>query len=430
RFESAALYSPYPPGVREVLGQARACTSCRSCGYLALDAAARGLDACPVCRGVELGTLDFVRPEGFAPDVNKEREIDRGGAITYAGMSTPAKIEVQAVSAWDEARYEGRLRLVSRAENLVVVNKGVGDRGFLICPSCGSAEPVFGAGFTAPRLVGKGGRAKVHTHPIEEGAPCAGTPAGPFYLGHQFPTDVLLLRLSLAPPMRCALDGSRAGRAGRMALTTLVEALCLSASRTLQIDEGELAGNWNPVPGDVVREADLYLYDVLPGGAGYTHQVRRSLDAVLEEARRLLGGCDCEASCHRCLRHYDNQLVHGALDRKLGLSLLEYVIDGGLPVVTGEEALAAIRPLTELLALRGFRFEVGATTAEPVPLRVEIAGHPTWVDVHHPLVDADAAGEAILEAAQATLTRVVAVDTLTLLHDLPEAWFLLTEREG
>jgi hypothetical protein len=150
RFESAALYSPYPPGVGEVIDRAKAYTACKSCGYMTLEPAARMLPACAVCGGAELSKLDFIRPEGFAPDVNKEREIDRGGAITYAGMSTPAKIEVQSARTWDEARFDGRLRLLSRPENLVVVNKGVGDRGFHVCQACGLAEPGTPSPATSP----------------------------------------------------------------------------------------------------------------------------------------------------------------------------------------------------------------------------------------------------------------------------------------
>ncbi len=421
RFESAALYSPYPPNIREVLGRAQAYTSCKTCGYMTLKGRPRPGAACPVCGGADLATLDFIRPEGFAPDINKDRLPDRGGAIRYAGMSTPAKIEVQSVAAWDEERFEGRLRLLSRQQMLVVVNKGVGDRGFHVCPSCGSAEPVLGPGFTTPRLVGKDNHAKVHAHPTEEGGQCTGSVQGPFYLGHRFLTDVLLLRLRLEAPMRCSVDPRRSGSAGRMALTTLVEALCLAASRTLQIDEGELAGNWNPVPGDVMREADLYLYDLLPGGAGHTHQVQKNLDLIFAEARKLLGGCDCASSCQRCLRHYGNQQVHGSLDRNLGLALLDYVLAGKVPTVTVGAAIEAVQPLSELLTLKGVAFETGVTDEAPVPMRVTVDGGVKWVEVHHPLVDPEAFDSPVLDAAQVTLAPVVPLDTHMLLFDLPQS---------
>lgn len=421
RFESAALYSPYQPDIGITLGRARSYTACRSCGFMTLDRAARGLPACPVCGEAGLAARDFVRPEGFAPDVNEERQVDRGGAISYAGMSTPAKLEVQTVPAWDESRYEGRLQLLSRSETLVVVNKGIGDRGFIICPRCGSAEPVFGPGFTQPHLVSRDGRPVVHNHPLEEGGKCAAAATGPFYLGHQFVTDVLLLRASLAAPVRCGLAGQSEGRAGRMALTSLVEAVCLAASRTLQIDEGELAGNWNPVPREVGQAADLYLYDLLPGGAGYTHQVKRHLGAILEEARALLAGCDCASSCHRCLRHYNNQPVHTTLDRLLGLSLLDHLLEGTVPSVTEAEVNRSLEGLLEMLRLQGIRFDVGPTGESPVPLRVERGDNVVWVDVHHPLVDPVQARADVLEAAAGVMAPLVELDTHTLLYDLPEA---------
>ncbi len=430
RFESAALYSPFPPGVNEVLAKAQSYAACKSCGYMTLERAQKASAACPVCKESQLATLDFVRPEGFAPDVNEERQIDRGGSITYAGTSTPAKIEVHSVRDWDEERYDRRLKLLSRSETLVVVNKGIGDRGFRICPICGSAEPEFGPKFTTPRLVSKDGKPKVHAHPTEEGGQCTGVAAAAVYLGHQFPTDVLLLRLVLAAPMKCAVDTKQSGRAGAMALTSLVEGLCLAASRTLQIDEGELAGNWNPVPGDVTQEADLYLYDLLPGGAGYTHQVRKWLGHILEGARELLTGCDCTTSCHRCLRHYGNQTLHGSLDRHLGLALLDYLLEGTVPSVTSTEAMTAIRPICDLLALRGIPFETGQTANSPVPLRVRISGEWVWVDVHHPLVDPDIVGASVLDAAQLYMAPVVALDTYTLVNDLPRAFNKLGAEKG
>ena len=85
-------------------------------------------------------------------------------------------------------------------------------------------------------------------------------------------------------------------RASRMALSSLVEALGLAASRTLQIDEGELSGWWTPVMGGRPDEAQLYLYDLLPGGAGYARAVGNALPEVLDAAEVLLGGCDCSSS--------------------------------------------------------------------------------------------------------------------------------------
>ena len=69
-------------------------------------------------------------------------------------------------------------------------------------------------------------------------------------------------------------------------MTSLVEAISLASSRSLQIDEGELAGNWSPVLGGGEDEVFMFLYDLLPGGAGYTRLVK---DNLREGARRHRG---------------------------------------------------------------------------------------------------------------------------------------------
>jgi hypothetical protein len=315
----------------------------------------------------------------------------------------------------------------------VVVNKGVDDRGFLLCASCGAAEPLTEIAQRG-RLRDKSGKPLVHDSPTERGVKCTGAAGGPYYLGHQFRTDVLLLRLRVRPPVVCDVTDSPAegdsqaqdrglvlsGRPARAALTSLVEALCLAASRILQIDEGELAGNWNPVLEESDTAADLYLYDLLPGGAGYVHQVRRNLSAVLEEARILLETCDCPSSCHRCLRHYNNQRQHAQLDRHLAFALLRHLQDGSVPSLAWPEQLRAIGPLYELLKLRGKRCARGEGP-HGASLKVQEGGVETWVLVHHPLVTAEhGCRDAIAEAAL-TLTPVVAIDAHTLEHDLPTA---------
>jgi hypothetical protein len=303
----------------------------------------------------------------------------------------------------------------------------MGDRGFMVCPACGAAEPVPGKGYNKPRLSTKAGP-RSHMSPVEEGRPCAGVAAGPYYLGHCFLTDVLLLRVRLAPKVVCPLgeQPGQSGRAGRMALTSLVESLCLAASRALQIEEGELAGNWNPVLDPQGREVDLYLYDLLPGGAGYTRQVKDNLERVLQEAEALLAGCQCDASCYRCLRHYGNQGLHHALDRHLALALLRHVMYGAVPGHSGEEVDRALAPLLDVLRLRGDEFAV----AEPagvddvvVPLVVRPAGGAEiWVDVHHPLVDPERERSAVLEAAPLMMSQAISLDSLTLRYDLAAAY--------
>jgi len=426
RFKSECLYSPYAPDVRLTLERAQAYVACTSCGYVSLTEESESLAACPCCSTVEMFKHRFITPEGFAPDMNARRDIDHGQGPSYAGRTTRAQLEVQdPPTMWDAQYFEHRLAVAARPQNLVVVNKGVGDRGFLVCPDCGRTEPVFGPGFPYSVLM-QGGTPRRHHHPLEVGVFCDARAVGPYYLGHRFPTDVLLLRLRFAAPVVCptADTPGRSGRPGRTALTSLVEAIALAGSRILQIDEGELAGNWSPVLGGGENEVYMFLYDLLPGGAGYTRLVRDHIEKVLEATEVLLAGCDCESSCYRCLRHYGNNVDHPSLDRRLALALLRYLKNGQQPALSQNERQEALTWLLQLARLK----ELHATQDAPrngviVPLVItRDDGSEVWVDVHHPLVDARAAPSLVQATAASHFVEFCPLDAFTLRHDLPRAY--------
>ena len=424
RFESAALFSPYEPSPAPTLARRQPYTACRACSFVSLDAVAASLTLCPCCGSDQVVHAHFITPAGFAPDINERREVDRGQAITYAGMTDRARLEVQDPNGdWNGEMYAGRLRLWTGSRVLTVVNKGVGDRGFRVCPDCGRSEPEYGPGFTQTTLVRKGTPVQ-HPHPLEQGKICTGVADGPFYLGHRFPTDALLLRLKVGRPVTLGTPVTQGllSRAARMALTSLVEAVALAASRELQIDEGEVSGWWAPVLGAHTDEAQLYLYDLLPGGAGYARAVGGALDVVLNATDALLDACDCSSSCYRCIRHYGNNYIHTSLDRHLALQLLRHVRHGVVPSVAPEERRAALRGLRDYLQIRGVAVQEDvAVGGVEVPLILKANGRQVWVDVHHPLVDPAAHPSPVAVAAQATFQELVELDAFTLVHDLPTA---------
>jgi len=423
RFESAAIYSPYEPTPGPTIQRQRPYTSCSDCSWAAIDPSLAQVMLCPVCGSDQLTRTAFITPAGFAPDVNAKREVDRGQAISYAGMTDRARLEPQdPPSAWTES-YDGRLRRWTGSRRLVMVNKGVGQRGFRVCPDCGRAEPEYGPGFTSTKLM-KGGVPKSHQHPLEKGSVCGGVADGPFYLGHEFPTDALLLRLRVANPVQLGGPATTGllTRASRMALSSLVEALGLAASRVLQIDEGELSGWWTPVMGGRADEAQLYLYDLLPGGAGYARAVGNSLHEVLDAAEALLAGCDCALSCYRCIRHYGNNWIHASLDRHLALALLRHLRTGELPNLSDTDKDRALVTLQQFLALRGIEYRENANLGETrVPLILELSNSRLCIDVHHPLIDPLANESPVVAAARLQFLETVSIDAFDLLHDLPAA---------
>jgi ATP-dependent helicase YprA (DUF1998 family)/Zn finger protein HypA/HybF involved in hydrogenase expression len=432
RFESAALYSPFEPTPEHTLRRRRPYTTCTDCSWATMNEAMAQAILCPVCGSDQLTRKAFITPAGFAPDLNAKREEDRGQAITYAGMTDRARLEPQdPPDAWTES-CDGRLRQWTGPRRLVMVNKGIGQRGFRVCPDCGRSEPEWGPGYTATKLM-KSGAATSHQHPLEKGLVCTGAAEGPFYLGHEFPTDALLLRLRVTSPVQLGTSTTTGllKRAARMGLTSLVEALALAASRVLQIDEGELSGWWTPVMGGRTDEAQLYLYDLLPGGAGYARVVGNALGDVLDATEALLAGCSCPSSCYRCIRHYGNNWIHTSLDRHLALALLRHVRTGDLPILDYADKERALGGLTELLSLRGIASEIGVPLAgERLPLLVHTRSGDLCVDVHHPLIDHQVHVSPVLLAAQSQFLESISLDGFTLAHDLPEAMRQLDLPDG
>ena len=80
-------------------------------------------------------------------------------------------------------------------------------------------------------------------------------------------------------------------------------------------------------------KAEIFLYDTLPGGAGFSSQLVDRGTELFQRALKLMKACpeNCDASCYRCLRSFKNKFEHILLDRHVGAELLEYLLTGQLP---------------------------------------------------------------------------------------------------
>lgn len=78
-------------------------------------------------------------------------------------------------------------------------------------------------------------------------------------------------------------------------------------------------------------EGEIFIYDTLPGGAGFASQLIDRGPELFERGLRLMKTCPCDASCYRCLRSFKNKFEHSLLDRHVGAELLEYLLTGELP---------------------------------------------------------------------------------------------------
>ncbi|MEQ8206877.1 MAG: DUF1998 domain-containing protein [Woeseia sp.] len=207
---------------------------------------------------------------------------------------------------------------------MLVSNTGPQKEGYTYCTKCGRIEA---SSTSSPTL------AAPHRKPFpddDDRRICDGTgPTRHLVLGTDFITDIALFSMRVAAPLK--LNPRHDSTA--VALRTVSEALAKAACQLLEIEPGELMAEYRPAltpAGMSGLEAEIFLYDTLPGGAGFASQFPdRSLE-LFQRALHLMRTCpeDCDASCYRCLRSFKNKFEHGLLDRHVGVELLEYLLTG------------------------------------------------------------------------------------------------------
>ena len=343
---SGAVYSPMRIDLYRTWLTRRLYYECRYCHYArttTLDDGTRGeTKDCEACGGV--GTFGparhWLRPPGFAHPVSKEEGTspDDQPARSYA---TRAKLTMH--SPLDESKWTRLnhcIRVHYTRQHLLVTNRGPREEGYTYCTKCGLIEPT-----ALPK--GVVGAAHQKPYPDSRDANCQGGRATKgLVLGTDFISDVLLVSMSVRPPLTLA-PGLLATD---VALRTICEALTKAACARLELEANELQAEYRPAltaAGRDGREAEIYLYDTLPGGAGFAQRVGLLRLLVLEDALQILEGCpeECDRSCYRCLRSYKNKFEHDLLDRHVGASLLRFALHGTAPTLD----VARLERSTDLL---------------------------------------------------------------------------------
>jgi hypothetical protein len=166
---------------------------------------------------------------------------------------------------------------------------------------------------------------------------CPGAATKGLVLGTDFITDVLLVSLRVKAPI-CLRPSLLATD---VALRTIAEALTKAACVRLELEASELQAEYRPaltLSGRGGMEAEIYVYDTLPGGAGFAQRVGTLGLRVFEDALAILERCpdNCDRSCYRCLRSYKNKFEHDLLDRHVGASLLRFLLTGATPTISAE----------------------------------------------------------------------------------------------
>ncbi|MBO7822129.1 DEAD/DEAH box helicase [Burkholderia pseudomallei] len=373
------------------------------------------LAACPVCAS-NLRTQLMIQPEVFGPEKARAlSEEDREQDITFATM---AQYPQPTDSETFDFRSSGTYLRYAHATNkrLLTLNKGQtrdGEpQGFSVCNKCGCAEV-----FDKP----KSGK---HIRPyLLPSSAANNTCDGEFvqtFLGYDFQTDLLLLRLQVKAPLITDVGNPLVVRVLESAAHSLAEALRLAASRhrQLDLDPTEFGAGHRILAIDAEGSVslDVYLYDTLSGGAGYAELAAKYFDEIARETLALLEGCTCDTSCTECLDHFHNQHLKGQLDRRLAASLLRYGIDGALPKSEAPEAQGVLlHALASSLRLDAITCSFAETeSGQTIPLTAKLGAKKLLINVFPSLL---AVSDVALECKPGDSTYHLT--ELTLRSDLP-----------
>lgn len=295
---------------------------------------------CPFCKGSELKSENLLKPWGFAPlNATSIPESEAENEVSYAEQpcysTTPTKDDML------DTVYKN-IRKAKRADQtLIILNKGPKEEGFNVCKDCGAA--VIGSEELNRKV------SAPYKHPRVYNKKCYHTDFENVVLGHSFMTDMVVFEFMLdSNKINTNIEDLWINTAAR----TLSEGMVLAAGRLLDIEFNEIRSGYRLRSGEKCVYVDVFLFDSLSSGAGYSAELANKSKELLEYTLELLKSCDCEDSCHKCLNHFWNQRVQNKLDRSLAIQLLEWGQYGKVARnYDTKEQEEIFKPLKELLEL-------------------------------------------------------------------------------
>jgi hypothetical protein len=314
----------------------------QSCGWFGPASSVAEQHACPFCGSQELAEREFLKPWGFAPRNGRAAETSDEDFVetSYAGQPSYSALPDEAT----EPTSFPRLRFANRHDcSLIIANTGPGNKGFDICRKCGAAFPSVN-----DKRAEKHIRAPYVKDAQRRDAQCTHDFAHGLVLSSTFNTDLALFELRLDPREVC-VDYDNPWL--KKATVSLAEAVRLAAVELLDIDSSELCVGSRRHVGAEATYVDIFLYDSLSSGAGYSSLLARQdvIEQVLDGAYNMLAKCTCETSCLSCLRHFGNKLMHRNLNRHDAIDLLQYVRTGKVRMGLRQPAASVFKPLASAL---------------------------------------------------------------------------------
>jgi len=319
--EGANPFKPAEPYFKDsnYRKELKRCTKCEWFGFTG-DMAG---DTCPFCASSDIeDMLPMLRPWGFSP-VNGDPIPPASVDVKYTSSEKPLYSSLPD-DTMDPVRGCVHMRIATRPnQRIIMLNEGSifeGVRqGFMVCEKCGAAAPG-----NVPSVLNN---IKRPGNRISQ--PCKHTHRN-VNLGYDFITDMMVLEITL-PKNAIEIETPDAVLWRTRAATTLAETMRLSTSRILDIEFTDIQAGYRTRHTEENLYLDVYLYDSLSSGAGYSSRIAECMDDLLMEVRATLENCDCQSACFNCLKHYRNQYQQDRLDRHAAKQLLDWCVSGTLP---------------------------------------------------------------------------------------------------
>lgn len=431
KYTSGAVYSPLRQDRFDAWEARRLYYECSVCHYAKAVERKDGqrgerLD-CPACgeAGSFGGARHWLRPPGFAHPVSLDEETSPDD-LPVRSYATRAKLT--APTPPDDADWmhvNDRLRVFHLKKHLLVTNRGPAAEGYDYCTKCGLIEPA-----ASP----KSQLGATHTKPFPDDRQpkCdGGATARGIVLGTDFITDILLISMTVEDPVVLAPSYL----ATDIALRTLSEALSQAGCLLLELEASELQAEYRPALtplGKLGRQVEIYMYDTLPGGAGFSRRIGEVGVKVFEKALEILESCpeNCDRSCYRCLRSYKNKFEHELLDRRVASVLLRYLLTGVLPAWDSQRIEASRdllfsdlqrQSIPSMDITRNSAIEIPGIGVLNAPLLIQKNGVRRVIDVSGPLTPNLPADPGLREIIDFSPVPIRAIEELVIRRNLPRA---------
>ncbi|MGO3354366.1 MAG: DEAD/DEAH box helicase [Halomonas sp.] len=211
--------------------------------------------------------------------------------------------------------------------------------GFPICRECGSVQTKAAAAGKKEAEHLKSCRYSRGPKKLASGKEDSGI-ENCLYLYRRFTSEGLRILLP-----RLATGGTEEQ------VNSFVAALQLGLKRRFggKVDHLRVAHQSEPIGETDERRHFIVLYDSVPGGTGYLHELLSRADnmqAVFQMAYEVMERCDCYDNtmdgCYRCLLEYRNAYGMESTSKALALEMLKEVVKGGHEWVKNEESLSAL----------------------------------------------------------------------------------------